>query len=430
LLAPPKLALAETAEELIRSSMKTARQQIESLLHEPPAAARVRQQCAFDEAAAGRRRIVIFGAGRLGRSVLQGLSGTDLEPIAFADNNPRAWGTMADGLPVLSPRDAADKHSQDAVFVVAIWHPSRSQLMSALLDQLRTLGCSAVAFPLLFWRHPSIFLPYFFWDMPENLLQQGNDIAAAFELLHDDSSRQSFAAQLHLRLRADFDCIGTPFAGDQYFPGLFSLNPDERFVDCGSYTGDTIQSFISQTDNCFRKVIAFEADPAVMPGLQTFVNSIGTRAVLHNAAVGAHNGVVRFAGDGIGGGCITAASGIEVPCVRLDDALAREHVSFIKMDIEGAELQALEGAHHVIWRDRPVLAVCGYHKPDHLWRVLVSLKSLAPDSALFLRSHCADGLDAVCYAVPPERQIQVAASTTRKAVPRRKSRAHAQGSFS
>jgi FkbM family methyltransferase len=408
--------------------MKKFREQLESLLRETPAAARVRQQRAFDEAAAGRRRLVIFGAGRLGRLVLQGLSGTDLEPVAFADNNPRTWGKMTDGLPVLSPQDAANKYSQDAVFVVAVWHPSRSPLMSSLLDQLRILGCRAVAFPLLFWRHSSTFLPYFFWDLPENLLQQSHEIAAAFELLHDDSSRQSFAAQFQLRLWADFDRVGTPFPGDQYFPGLFSLTADECFVDCGSYTGDTIQCFISQTDNCFRKVMAFEADPAVVPELRTFVSGIGPRAMLHNATVGAHNGVVRFAGNGIGGGCITTASGTEVACVRLDDALARERVSLIKMDIEGAELQALEGAHGVIWRDRPVLAICGYHKPDHLWRVLATLESLAPDSALFLRSHCADGLDAVCYAIPPERLLQVTAGKTRRPVAPNKARA--QGSFS
>jgi FkbM family methyltransferase len=410
--------------------MKTIREQLESLLRETPAAARVRQQHAFDEAGAGRRRIVIFGAGRLGRMVLQGLSGTDLEPVAFADNNPRAWGTMTDGLPVLSPRDAASKYSQDAVFVVAVWHPSCSPLMSSLLDQLRILGCRAVPFPLLFWRHSSTFLPYFFWDLPENLLQQSHAIAAAFELLDDDVSRESFAAQLQLRLLADFDCIGTPFPGDQYFPGVFSLSADECFVDCGSYTGDTIQSFISQTGNCFRKVIAFEADPAVVAGLQAYMNGVGPHAVFHNTAVGAHNGVVRFAGNGVGGGCITTASGTEVRCVRLDDALARERVSLIKMDIEGAELQALEGAHGVIWRDRPVLAICGYHKPDHLWRVLASLKSLAPDSALFLRSHCADGLDTVCYSVPPERQLQVAAGNTSGHRPSDKLSAHAQGSFS
>jgi FkbM family methyltransferase len=399
------------------------------LLSETVAAAHVRQQKAFYEAAYGRRRIVIFGAGRLGRAVLLRLAGTDLEVVAFADNNPRAWGTTLDGLPVLSPDDAANKHAHDAAFVVAVWHPSSSPLMATLLAQLRSLKCCAVPFPLLFWRHPETFLPYFFWDLPANLLQQSNDIIAAFELLHDQLSCQSFVAQIQLRLRADFECIGTPFPGEQYFPNLFSLTTQECFVDCGSYTGDTIQSFVAQTNDCFRKVIAFEADAAVMTGLQSFVKGLGSRVALHNAAVGAHNGVVHFLGDGIGGGSI-ATTGTEVACVRLDDALAQEHVSFIKMDIEGGELQALEGGRDVIWRDRPILAVCGYHKPDHLWRVLTSLKNLAPDSALFVRSHCADGLDTVCYAVPPERQLLVAAGEARKIASPDKSRAQTQGSFS
>ena len=277
--------------------MKPSSQQLESLLRETPAAARIRRQNAFDDAVAGRRQIVIFGAGNLGRSVLRGLSGTDLEPVAFADNNPRTWGTTADGLPVLSPQDAANRHSQDAAFVVAVWHPSRERLMSALLDQLRNLGCHAVSFPLLFWRHSSTFLPYYLWDLPENLLRQRHDIAAAFELLYDDFSRQSFVEQIQLRLHADFDCIGAPLPGDQYFPGLFSLTADECFVDCGSYTGDTIQSFISQSSisqpgSGFRKVIAFEADPENFDRLTKWVGTleapVASRISALNTAVSAN----------------------------------------------------------------------------------------------------------------------------------------------
>ena len=411
--------------------MKNAGEQLDSLLRETPAASRVRQQDAFDKATGDRRQIVIFGAGRLGRSVLRGISGTDLKPVAFADNNPNSWGTSVDGLPVLSPHNAATKHAQDSTFVVAIWHPSQSPLMSTLLAQLHKLGCQAIPFPLLFWRHSETFLPYFFWDLPERLLQQRHDVVTAFNLLDDDVSRQTFASQVELRLHADFGSIGTPIAGDQYFPGLFSLTNDESFVDCGSFTGDTIESFIAQTDNRFRKVIAFEADPSIAPGLRNFIHNLGSRASFQEAAVGAQNGTVRFTGDGIGGGSISSgvtASATEVRCVRLDDALLEEHASFIKMDIEGAELQALEGARGIIWRDRPVLAVCGYHKPDHLWRVLVSLKTLEPDSALYVRSHCADGLDTVCYAVPPERQV--ANSRSSKAKPSIKARAHKQGSIS
>jgi len=399
--------------------MKTSRQQLESLLRETPAAARIRRQNAFDDAVAGRRRIVILGAGNLGRSVLRGLYGTDLEPVAFADNNPRTWGTTADGLPVLSPQDAANRHSQDAAFVVAVWHPSRAQLMSGLLDQLRNLGCHVVPFPLLFWRHSSTFLPYFLWDLPENLLQQRHDVAAAFELLYDDLSRQSFVEQIQLRLRADFDCIGAPFPGDQYFPGLFSLTADECFVDCGSYTGDTIQSFISQSSisqpgSGFRKVIAFEADPENFDRLTKWVGTLeapaASRISTLNAAASAKRGKLRFRANGDGGARLAADGNVVVECIPIDDLLFEAAPTFIKMDIEGAELDALEGARRSIRTHRPILSICAYHKQDDLWRIPLFINSLVEDYRLFLRPHYSDGFDLVCYAVPANRlQLKIAA---------------------
>jgi len=392
--------------------MKTARQQLDELLRETPAAARVRQQSAFDNAVSGRRRIVIFGAGHLGRSVLRRLSGTDLQPVAFADNNPRAWGTTVDGLPVFSPQDAAQQHSHDATFVVAVWHPSRSQLMPTLLDQLRTLGCIAVPFPLLFWRHPSAFLPYYLWDLPEHLPRHADDIKAAFELLHDDFSRQSFVTQVQLRLHADFCSIGPPFPGDQYFPGLFSPIADECFVDCGSFTGDTIESFLSQPglseeSGGFRRVIAFEADPENFDRLTQWIAtlnpSVAARIGARNAAVGAKRGKLRFQA-GAGGGARLAADGnVTVDCLPIDELITEPAPTFIKMDIEGAELDALEGARHSIQTHQPILAICAYHKQDDLWRIPLFIHSLVDDYRLFLRPHYSDGFDLVCYAIPANR---------------------------
>ena len=367
-------------------------------------AAERRERAAFDHAAGERKSLVILGAGRLGRMIRKGLHGTDLAPVAFADNNPALWNQTLDGLPVLSPEAAATRHAT-AVFVIAVWHPSNQPLLAQLLAQLRQLNCRAVPFAVLFWRFPERFLSYFFWDLPSRLLRQRHDIAAAFRLLGDEPSRQAFVEQIRLRLHADVESLCAPEPA-QYFPGLFSLSADECFVDCGAYTGDTIRAFTSHTGGLFRRLIAFEADSAVLHDLEQTLSETGSHASLHRAAVGSQNGVIQFAGDGMGSGKVATAGGTPVPCVRLDDALARERVTFIKMDIEGAELQALEGAHRTIWRDRPVLAVCGYHTPDHLWRVGVALKTLAPDSLLFLRSHCADGLDTVWYAVPPERRAQ------------------------
>ncbi len=403
----------------------TPDQQLESLLRESPERARDREQGAFDAKAGGRRQIVIFGAGRLGRALRKGLSGTDLIAVAYSDNNPEMWGTVVDELPVLSRQQAARRFSETAVFVVAIWHPSNKPLMFMLLEQLRTLGCEAVPFPLLFWRHSQIFLPYFFWELPSRLLEQRTEIQSAFDLLADEVSRQSFAGQVQLRLLADFECIGTPFHGEQYFPGLFSLTADESFVDCGAYNGDTIRAFLEQTLNRYKKIIAFEADPAVVRALQASLQGNRAKNVLRTAVVGAQSGVVRFAGNGLGGGHVSNTEGVEVASVSLDDALREEKVSFIKMDIEGAELEALDGARQTVHRDEPVLAICSYHRPDHLWSVPAKLNNLLPDSALFIRSHCADGLDTVCYSIPRERQLS---DLDRAVLSHKKVRAHSQGS--
>lgn len=397
--------------------MNSADQQLESLLRETPAEARIRQQNAFDEAASGRRQIVIFGAGHLGRSLLQGLKGTDLEVVGFADNNPRLWGATLDGLSVLSPQDAALRHKHNAIFVVTVWNQNRSPVVSALLDQLRALGCQAVAFPLLFWRHSSKLLPHFFWDTPETLLQRRNDIAAAYELMSDDLSRQAFASQLQLRLHGDFHCIGTPSPGDQYFPQLFSTIADECFVDCGAFTGDTVQSFLLQPRNGFRKVIAVEADPANFNQLTKWIATldapVASKITALNAAVGSRRGQLRFQATGNDGARLATDGNMVVECIPIDELAAEAELTFIKMDIEGAEFDALEGARSSIQTHQPILSICIYHRPYDLWRVPLFISSIVKDYQFFLRPHYGDGWESVCYAVPRKRQLKLANSKPR-----------------
>jgi len=93
-----------------------------------------------------------------------------------------------------------------------------------------------------------------------------------------------------------------------------------------------------------------------------------------------------------------------VECVTLDEALEDEQVTFIKMDVEGAEEAALAGGQRIIGRDRPLLALGVYHRIDRLWRIPLMAREALGDSRLALRSYCLDGLDSVCYAVPPGRR--------------------------
>jgi hypothetical protein len=87
-----------------------------------------------------------------------------------------------------------------------------------------------------------------------------------------------------------------------------------------------------------------------------------------------------------------------IQCVALDHVLPDFRPSFINMDIEGAEPQALKGAEQLIRRHRPDLAICVYHQPAHLWDIALQLHALVPDYRFFLRNYTGFPAETVLYA--------------------------------
>jgi len=72
----------------------------------------------------------------------------------------------------------------------------------------------------------------------------------------------------------------------------------------------------------------------------------------------------------------------------------------IKMDIEGAELEAIKGARNTISNSRPGLAISAYHTPDDLWRLGLEINDIVEDYDFFLRCHAYSSFDTVLYALP------------------------------
>ena len=91
---------------------------------------------------------------------------------------------------------------------------------------------------------------------------------------------------------------------------------------------------------------------------------------------------------------------MHVQVVALDDVLPDYKPSLIKLDIEGAEPDALRGAHRNIVKYGPELAVSVYHAPHHIWQIPAQIRSMLPDHRLYLRSHWYNGFDTVVYAFP------------------------------
>ena len=383
---------------------------LDKLLAEPVVAAETRARTAFDaEVEPFRNRFVLFGAGSMGRRVLARMRQDGIEPLAFADNRRALWGTNLDGLPVLSPEEAAQRHGREAAVIVTIYNNEHS--FPETRRQLTELGCAKVVSVVpLRWKYHETFLPYFRDDLPHKVLPQAARIRRAFGLWADESSRQEFVAQVAWRLNGDFDVLATPLLGQQYFPpGVFSLGDDAFFVDAGAYTGDTVQTFLAAQGAAFRGILALEPDPANYRSLCAYIASlplsVRCRIEARPLAVGGQAGRLRFnAGAGTSAGFDNSGS-IEVECVRLDDLLRDRHPSYIKMNIEGAELVAVEGCSRLLREDRPVLAMCVYHSQDHLWSIPLAIAERTERYQLFLRPHMLECWETVCYAVPFDHRL-------------------------
>ena len=386
--------------------MATYEEQVDLLLAEDVDAVKERERTAFDRLLAeANGRIVLFGAGNLGRKALRCLRSIGIEPLAFADSNAARWGIQADGVDVLSPKEAADRFGSSAMFMVTIW--SLGHAFRETHAKLKSLGCRTVLpSASLRWKFSNELLPDYCQDLPHKLYEQADEVRAAAKLWADDESRSEYLNQIRWRMLGDYDCLGGPHREEQYFPeSLFHLIPGEVFVDCGAYDGDTAKRFISRNAN-FARLLAIEPDPDNHRRLCQWAErqiEVRDRIVTYGLAVGASSGSVRFNATGAEGASIAKGGDVLVECASLDELAADAAPTYIKMDIEGAEEDALQGARRLIREHSPILAVCLYHRPSDLWRIPSLILSLVGNYKLFLRPHFGDGWDIVCYAVPPHR---------------------------
>lgn len=384
-------------------------EQLEALLSEPMSAVLRREQDAFDQLTAPHSEsLVLFGAGGLGRKTLAGLRRVGVEPLAFADNDASRWGGDMDGVPVISPREAATTYGREAAFVITIWRGESSDVMAERRQQLLDLGCqTVVTFAPLFWKYADVFAPHYAFDLPHRAVAQAEEIRRAYSIWADDASRREFVAQVRWRTLADFDALPSPVDHEIYFPDdLVELRRDEVFVDCGAFDGDTIRSLLRRDAFSEGRIVAFEPDAANFRSLERYVatlpDPVRERVSVHQAAVGARECKVQF--DAMGTEASHVGSGGElVDCVALDEAMSGSVPTYVKMDIEGSELDAVTGAARLIGESRPVLAICVYHKQDHLWQIPSIISKLTDEYSFYLRPHLLEVWDLVCYAIPRSR---------------------------
>lgn len=388
-----------------------AARELASLFAEELSGAVARERSEFDRLTASVDKLVLFGAGNLGRETLACLRNDGVPPVAFSDNRSETWGRTIDGIDVLAPADAARLVGSKGAVLVTIWNDRHRFAETA--QQLRALGCPNVfASPALRWKYQGRIpqFPFFFLDLPSRIYGAREEVLRAANVWADDESRREYVSQIRLRMLGDLETLPPP-APDQYAPtDLFEPNEDEVFVDCGAFDGDTIREFVAAWKGRFKAAYALEPDPATFTRLVQSIDqhphSISSRITPVQGAVGARSESVSFRADGTMGAAIATDGDVTITCHALDDLFDRECVTYVKMDIEGFEPAALQGSLQLVKRCRPILAVCAYHAQDHVWSIPLFLHEQLPDYSLFLRPHKPDGWDLIVYAVPRERLLR------------------------
>ncbi len=244
--------------------------------------------------------------------------------------------------------------------------------------------------------------------LPKQVLDQSHQQAAGvagFGLMADALSRATYRDVLRARSGLPGREVLAPVP-DQYFPqGIYRHNPEEVFIDCGACIGETITSLVKR--GRFEQVVAFEPDPENLAVLQQAIGRLTgsqmMRVRISGKAVSDHSGVEAFDDGQKAMSRLDPEGKSEVPTTTLDHYLATTGVipTFIKMDIEGAELRALAGAFGTIREHAPFLAICIYHELEHLWQIPLAIKAIRDDYRIFLRRHAKDHWETVAYAVPP-----------------------------
>ncbi|MDF1485784.1 FkbM family methyltransferase [Ramlibacter sp. H39-3-26] len=312
---------------------------------------------------------------------------------------------MWNGLPLLKQ----DALSSDGIVIntVVVARPvSAARRLGALPTQ------RSIAYADLIRVLPEHFpLPQFVAQTREALQSHRAEFENLFSQLKDDESRRTLEDVLQYRLTADPAFMGSYPCRmkDQYFEPFLDFPAGGVFIDAGGYEGETSIEF-SQRYPGYGGIHVFEPSPTNFHKVQASLH--GMRGVTtHEVGLSDVKDTLRFSAEAGSASKISSEGGESIAVDRLDD-LVPGRVDFIKMDLEGWELNALTGARESIVKHHPILAISAYHHPLDFVRIHAYVSGLRKDYDLYLRHYTEGWIETVLYFVPAKSGSGIASGQT------------------
>ena len=320
-------------------------------------------------------------------------------PIIALDQNPVQddwWGIRTS-----TPADFASNSDLIISKLDVIVSVGNRATFDVIKQYLLGLGFEKIHFLHDFYEFHSFFV----WkseEVNDRIATNINNFRRSYSLLSDDLSKEIFCRLLQVHVRKIPLDIPASARNQQYFPDdIFLKKGHDNYVCCGAYDGENIRMLASRVGRA-TSIICFEPERKIFPKLQScaekHTGAVAQEIICLNRAVYDRDGIVSFCSDSELGSRIDASGDRKVECSKLDTALQNHDVSFISMDIEGAEVPAINGAKKIIEKLKPDLGVCVYHYPEQVADVICAINEIDEDYSFFIRNYTGYLTETVVYA--------------------------------
>lgn len=353
-----------------------------------------------------KNKIILYGAGNGADWAVKLLEKYKLYPIAIIDRDSKKIGGKYHQIPIVSLNSVINKYNLNDVNIL-ICSP---RFEREIFLNLKKIFCEKNIYSF------ECALYYSFIeninDYKKYIKDNLKNLDEFEEKLSDEKSKYVFENVLKGRVSGKLKYFKKAFSEDQYFPeGLIQLFESDVIVDVGAYSGDTIKDIIKRTNGIFKKAYCMEPDKNCLYKLKKFLeeNNVKNVQIIPKGAWNKRE-KVQFLIESVEEGskilnfdeCIHEDKNIyEIETEKIDNIISSQ-VTLIKMDIEGAELNALIGAKNTIKKYKPKLAISVYHKIEDFIEISQYIMKLNPNYRLYLRHHGLCGTDTVLYAINKE----------------------------
>lgn len=338
----------------------------------------------FRTAADQGKELVLFGAGECGHDVYRILRDVGIQVTLFCDNHLAGNMDEETGIEIAGPGSLQEDMEKYVILICVV------VTCQDIYEQLILLGFAPA----------QIFIMKDYFQRPPigYLEKHLSKYEAVYSALEDDYSKKVFLAKMRKTyLLEDLSEIVAPMT-EQYFDEKVVLTDKEVFIDCGGFDGDTALQFLKRCGGKYSDIVIFEPEQCKKSDIER--NLSGYHYKLYQTGVWSKTERLFFDARGTSSSCVSETnSDYTIDVVSLDETVYDRKPTFIKMDIEGSEQEALRGSMRIIKEFHPKLAICVYHKWEDLYEIPVMIKEWNPDYRLYLRQYSELGSETVLYAL-------------------------------